>query len=94
MIQFLNNIWVALSTPNKILVNILVLPLFPIESTLLMYLFLTIFNINSNKRQRIIYMICNSFISVINSYFISSPYNVSLSIFIILNLSFKYNKNI
>ena len=92
MIQFLNNLWVALSTPNETLVNILVLPLFPIESTLLMYLFLIIFNINSSTKQRLIYMICNSFISIINSYFIPSPFNVLINYtctFIFIKVIFK-----
>ena len=36
MIQFLNNIWVALNTSNLTLVNILTIPLYPIEIFLLM----------------------------------------------------------
>lgn len=92
MMQFLNNIWVALNTPNETLVNILVIPLFPIESTLLMYMFLIIFNINSNRKQKIIYMICNSFIGIINLHFIPSPFNVLINYtctFIFIKIIFK-----
>lgn len=92
MMQFLNNIWVALNTPNETLVNILIIPLFPIESTLLMYMFLIIFNINSNGKQKIIYMICNSFIGIINLHFIPSPFNVLINYtctFIFIKIIFK-----
>ena len=92
MIQFLNNIWVALNTPNETLVNILVIPLFLIESTLLMYMFLIIFNINSNRKQKIIYMICNPFIGIINLHFIPSPFNVLINYtctFIFIKIIFK-----
>lgn len=92
MMQFLNNIWVALNTPNETLVNILVIPLFLIESTLLMYMFLIIFNINSNRKQKIIYMICNPFIGIINLHFIPSPFNVLINYtctFIFIKIIFK-----
>ena len=54
MIQFLNNIWIALNSQNEMLVTLLALPLFPIENFLLMILFLTILNVNANSKQKLI----------------------------------------
>ena len=52
--ELLNNIWNALTTPNEILINILSIPFTMIETTILMTLFLSILNINSNKKQKIL----------------------------------------
>ncbi|MBQ2835300.1 MAG: GHKL domain-containing protein [Clostridia bacterium] len=79
MIQFLNNIWIALSSENVELVNLLSLPLFPVENFILMNLFLVILNVKTTLREKLLYVFAMSIISAISSYFIPSPINVLLN---------------
>lgn len=79
MIQFLNNIWVSLSTPNEILVNILLIPASFLENYLFMSLFLIILNVKCNKKQKILYVTLMSLVSILTSYFIPSPFNVIIN---------------
>ena len=51
MTQFLNNIWMALSSENPTLVSIIMIPINIIESYLSMKIFLTIFNVKATKKQ-------------------------------------------
>ena len=84
MMQFLNNIWIALSTENAELVNLLTLPLFPVEIFLLMTLFLNILNVNANIKQKIIYIVLASITGIVSSIFIVSPFNIILNYICIL----------
>ena len=84
--EILNNIWMALSTPNEGLTNILVsLMTFP-ENFLIMNLFLSIFNITTDKQHKLIYVISVSLVSIFTMHIIPSPYNVFINylLFIIL----------
>ena len=95
MIQFLNNIWIALTTENAELVSLLVLPLYPIENLLVMYLFLIIFNISSNWKQKLIYVSFTTIISIITLTLIPSPFNVFINYFFILILiKYIFNLNL
>lgn len=94
MTQFLNNIWTFLNTENAELVSLLVIPLYPLETFLLMKLFLTLFSIKANKKQKLLYVLCNSFIGIINSHFVPLPFNVFinyLSVFILIKIIFKFD---
>ena len=57
MTQLLNNIWIALTSENPDLINILVIPLSIIESYLSMKIFLTLFNVKASKKQTFSYVI-------------------------------------
>lgn len=63
MINFLNNIWISISTPNPELIKILSIPLAFIESSLTLYLLMAIFNFKpKNKEKSLIhYKCCNNF---------------------------------
>lgn len=76
MIQFLNNIWNALNSQNPELVSLLTLPLFPIENFLVMSCFLNILNINSSTKQKVLYVLCLTIISIIIPYLVPSPFNI------------------
>lgn len=76
MIQLLNNIWIALSSENVELVNLLILPAGIIEHYLFMNLFLKIFNVESLNKQKIRYVISIFIISILTLNLIPSPYNV------------------
>lgn len=94
MIQFLNNIWIALTNENAELVSLLVLPLHPLESILVMYIFLIIFNISANLKQKSIYVITTTLIGIITLNFIPSPFNVFInyiSMLLLIKFIFKLN---
>lgn len=89
MIEMLQTIWTALNTENEVLVNILIIPFHFIEAYISMLLFTTILNINATKKQKFIYVLAMSFISIINRLIIPSPFNTFfnvISIFL-LNIS-------
>ena len=79
--EFLNNIWIAISTPNEGLLNILLIPAGIIENLLIMYLFISILGISASKKQKITYVILMSCISLVSMYFIPTPYNLFINYF-------------
>lgn len=93
--EILNNIWTGLTVENVILINILSVPLLIIEQTLTMLLFLTILNINSSRKQKLIYLLITIPIGIICTFFISKPYSniitlisASLIIMFVFRISF------
>ena len=87
-----NNIWTAISTPNEGLTSILAFPLFFIENTLIMYFFIHILNVNTNKKQKILYIILSSLVSMITINLIPPPFNSFINyiiLVIIINKLFK-----
>ena len=50
--EILNNIWIALSTPNEALTNILMLFMGILENILTMHLFITILNLKTTKNEK------------------------------------------
>lgn len=79
MTQFLNNIWVALSSENLELVNLFMIPATVIEHCLFMNIFLIIFNVNTSFKQKILYVSLISLISIFSLNFILSPFNVIIN---------------
>ena len=95
MTEFLNNIWVALSTPNERLMKILSFPLFFIEIPLSLYLILSIFKIHCDKKTKIYYIFLTIFSGMTSMFFIKNPFNIIynyifsfLIIHIILRINF------
>lgn len=65
-----------MSTQNESLANILVSLGIFFENFLIMKLFLNILEINSNRKQRLIYVLSMSIISIFTMYTIPSPFNI------------------
>lgn len=94
MIQFLNNIWIALSSENVELVNILLIPLGFIENYLFMNLFLIFFNIKSTTKQKCLYVFGVSLLGLITSNFIPAPFYILANycgILFLIKFIFKIN---
>ena len=92
MTQLLNSIWTALTTENVELLNLIFIPGSLVEAYILMSLFLIPFNVQSNRKQNLTYMICMMFVSILNLYVLSSPYNVIVNygaMLILISLIFK-----
>lgn len=68
--EFLNNIWTAISTPNELLVNICIAFLILLlEAPLTFYLISNVFNIKFNKKQQFTYIITTGIIAIIANFF-------------------------
>ncbi len=74
--EILNNLWMAVSTPNEGLINILLIPTAFIEIFLIMSLCICIANINSSKCRKLIYTFLTSCITLIANSLMPSPFNV------------------
>ena len=90
--EFLNNIWMAISTPNEGLVNIIVSIAAFMEAFLTMTLFLSILNIKANIKQKTLYVIIMSVISIITSNILPNPINIFLNYALTIVLSYKLFK--
>lgn len=94
MMQLLNNIWIALSSENQELVNAILIPPTFVENYLFMSLFLIILNVQASKKQKLIYVLSISTISIISSNFLFSPLNVFVNyigIILLVRFIFKLN---
>ena len=95
MSNFLNNLWVAVSTPNPLLLKILSVPMsFLLEVPLSLYLIISIFNIQVSGKKKLCYILSTGAISNICTLFIPSPFNVIityLAMFLIIHFIFKTN---
>ena len=81
MIEFFQNIWTSLITPNEQLTNILVsTPLVLLDVYVCMLLFTTILNIQTTRKQRIIYVCILSLVTFLSRNFIPNPYGTFLNI--------------
>ena len=87
--EVLNNIWIAISTPNQELVDILMTIATFLEAILTMFLALSLLNINCKTRQKIAYTVLFAFISLISSNIIPSPFNIFIN-YIIMTLLIYY----
>lgn len=92
--EILNNIWVALTTENSVLVSLLYIPLAFIEAYVSMLLFTNILNIKVTQIQRNKYVLFASILGILCTLFIPKPYSniITLSVmpFVIMFL-FKVN---
>ena len=90
--EVLNNIWIAISTPNEGLLSILTIPFTIIEAILTAYLLKCILNISSTTKQSIIYISIISITSLISMYTIPNPFNIFVNyviMFFVIKLIFR-----
>ena len=89
--EFLNNLWIAFSTPNEGLINVVLFFGSFIENFLLITIFLS-FSDNSSYQNKLKIFICtiiNSIFTITTTLFIQNPYNVFINYFAIF-LSIKF----
>lgn len=92
VMEFLNSLWIAISTPNEGLINVILFFGSFIEAFILMSLFLSILSIDSNSKTKLIYVLLNVLLSSISRYCIPDPYNIFFNyimMFIIIRYLFK-----
>lgn len=90
--EILHSIWNILTTENEVVANFFSIPLGFIEVTMIMLLFTSILNINSSKKQKVLYVTLFSILVNLSMLFIPKPHNTTLnalSCFILIILIFK-----
>ena len=91
--EILNNLWMAISTPNEVLMNIIAVPAVVIENFLILSLFTAILNINPSRKQQLSYILIMTFVTVLTLFIIPSPFNVFINYFIPIILVYIIFKN-
>ncbi len=92
MMNFLNNIWLALSTPNESLVKTLTMLFVFLEIPLTLYLIISIFNLQTTKKQNILYIITSAMLAILSLCCIPSPFHLAfnyITSFVITRIIFK-----
>ncbi len=88
----INNIWNALTSENPELVTLILHIAVFIESYLSLNLFLSILNIESTRKQRLLYVLLFGIEGTLSSIFVPSPYNLIINyliVFLIIYFIFK-----
>lgn len=80
--EIFQTIWTALTTPNVELIKILSIPLIFIEITVTMLFFTTILNINSNKKQKLLYIFITSAWTIFSNILIPKQISVFINMII------------
>lgn len=91
--EILNNLWIAISTPNEGLLSIMTIPLFFVEVFLIMYLFIYISGINASIFQKTVYVLLASCSSIITNLFMPNPFNIFVNYFITIIFMYVIFKN-
>lgn len=91
--EILNNLWLAVSTPNEGLLNVITIPIFLIEAFLTMNLFLYVIGLSSTKKQRIVYLFSTSIVCIFTMFIIPNPFNIFVNYFMIIFLGYAIFKN-
>ena len=92
--EILNNIWLAISTPNEGLLNMLFIPLAFIENFLIITLYLTLLNASVSLKQKAIYTLLISVLGFLTQLFIPSPFNVFINYFLQILVAYLMLKNL
>ena len=87
--EFLNNIWTAISTPNETLINVLMIPCSIIENILVVYIAMYLLKIQMTKKQKILYITLASIEGLITLFFVPPPYNSFIN-YILAFIIFKF----
>lgn len=84
--EILNNLWLAVSTPNETLIDVIAVPSIIIESFLMLFLSVSILNISTSLKQKITFTIFTSIIGLLNMYFLPDAFNIIFNYIIMIFL--------
>lgn len=77
--EIFQKLWVVLITQNKVLINIISIPMLAIEVFITMLIFIQLLNINANKKQKTLYVTLVLIFASFSQFLIPSPYNTLLN---------------
>ena len=92
--NILNNIWIAISTPNEALSKIFCVLFLFIEAPLSFALINNVFNISCTKKQKYTYILTIASVAGISTLFMNWPFNIIFnytSAFLVLYFVLKMN---
>ena len=93
--EILNNIWVALTSENEMLVKLIIILITPFEIYLAQAMFSTILRIQNTKKQIILFVLLSTLGTAISLLVFESPVNVLVNFLIEFILIYKiFNLNI
>lgn len=85
--EILNNLWLAVSTPNELLINIIAVPSAILENILILLLFLSILNSSSDFKQKALFVIIMTVTSFISMNFLPNALTISLNYILMIILT-------
>lgn len=86
--ELLNNIWMALSTPNELIVNIITILANFVEVFFIFKIFTLLLNITYTKKQSLIYILSCSILGIISNFIFSSPINTIINYIVMFIFSY------
>ena len=92
--ELINNIWIALSTPNEFLITLLSIPFTILEIFVTLIIFSTILKINISNRNKLIYVVVTFITCFFASHFLPTPINLFIdyiTLFLLMFFLFKLN---
>lgn len=93
--EILQTIWSSLTTENPNIITIISIPFTFIEIYISMLLFTTILNIDATKKQKLIYVLSMSLISIFSRLVIPSPFNTFFNLIaVLITIIFTFKINI
>ncbi len=94
MMEFLNNIWAAICTPNELCVKIFSIPMAFIESALIFYFISNLFKLDVTAKRKFTYILGTAAVSIISLFFLDRPFNILfnyITLFVITYFVLKIN---
>ena len=86
--ELLNNIWMALSTPNELIMNVITVLTSFIEMFFIFKIFTLLLDIKYTKKQSLIYIISCSILGIISNFVFAFPINTIINYIIMFLLSY------
>ncbi len=80
--NLLQTIWSVLTTPNMQMANYIAAPLIFVEAYVTMLLFTSVFNIETTRKTRLIYVFVFSLCGLVNRFIVPTPYSTILNMLI------------
>lgn len=87
LMEILNNLWLTVSTPNELLINIIAVPSAILENILILLLFMSILNSSSDFKQKALFVIIMTVTSFISMNFLPNALNISLNYILMIILT-------
>ena len=92
--EILNNIWLAISTPNEGLLNMLFIPIAFIENFLIITLYLVFLNTSVALKKKVIYSLLITFLGIFTQFFIPNPFNIFINYLLHIVIAYLMLKNL
>lgn len=87
--EILNNLWMAISTPNVGLINLIAIPATVIEFIFMLLLIISVLNITVTLKQKYTFVISLTLVSLLTMSFLPKGFNIPLNYILMVILAYK-----